>query len=119
LPQYADNFFIGNALTWLSPRQFDFVRTELVYVPAEYEKQYLDFILANHLNPGGKLLVANYGEGLSVQEIEKGIIKGSHPTDNILQRLSELGFNIAQYKDGYDPTKNRKVRVAIISKACK
>jgi SAM-dependent methyltransferase len=115
LSQYANNFFTGNALTWLPPKRFDFVRTELVYVPAEYEKRYLEFILANHLNPGGKLLVANYGEGLTVQEIEKGIIKGSHPTHNIIQRLSELGFNPVQYKDGYDPIKNRRIRVAILT----
>jgi SAM-dependent methyltransferase len=115
LPQYAGNFFIDNALTWIPPVKFDFVRTELVYVPADCEKPYLEFILANHLNPGGKLLVANYGEGLTIQEIEKGIIKGSHPSDNIIQRLSELGFTSAQYKDGYDPTKNRRIRVAIVS----
>ena len=114
LPQYIDNLFTGNALTWVPPRRFDFVRTELVYVPAEYERRYLDFILKNHLNPGGRLLVANYGEGLTVQEIEKGIFKGSHATSNIIQRLNELGFKPVQYKDGYDPTKDRTIRAAII-----
>lgn len=114
LPQYADNFFVGNAFTWLPPRRFDFVRTELVYVPAEFERQYIQFILKNHLNPGGKLLVANYGEGMTNQEIEKGIFKGSHATDRIIQRLRELGINPVQYKDGYDPVKGRKIRVAIL-----
>ena len=114
LPQYADNFFVGNAFTWLPPRRFDFVRTELVYVPAEFERQYIQFILKNHLNPGGKLLVANYGEGMTNQEIEKGIFKGSHATDRIIQCLRELGINPVQYKDGYDPVKDRKIRVAIL-----
>ncbi|OGO40297.1 MAG: hypothetical protein A2147_02755 [Chloroflexi bacterium RBG_16_57_8] len=115
LPQYANNFFTGNALTWAPPGRFDFVRTNLEYVPAEYERRYLDFILNNHLNPGGKLLVANYGEGLTVQEIEKGIIKGSHATSDVIQRLGELGFGTSQYKEGYDPTKGRRIRVAIIN----
>jgi SAM-dependent methyltransferase len=114
LPQYKDNFFIGNAFTWMPPRHFDFVRTELVYVPAEYEKLYLAFILKNHLNPGGILLVANYAEGLTQPEVEKGIMKGSHPSSDILVRLKELGFDPANYKDGYDPVKNRKVRIAIL-----
>jgi SAM-dependent methyltransferase len=114
LPQYSDNLFVGNALTWLPPRRFDFVRTELVYVPAEYENGYIKFLLQNHLNPDGKLLISSYGEGLTNEEIERGIIKGSHVTSNILQRLNELGFHPVQYKDGYDPVKGRKIRVAIL-----
>jgi SAM-dependent methyltransferase len=114
LPQYPNNFFLGNALTWLPPRRFDFVRTELVYVPDEYEKTYIAFLLKNHLNPGGKLLVANYGEGLTKQEMERGIFRGQHATDNILQHLKELGINPVRYKDGYDLIKNRTVRIVIL-----
>lgn len=116
LPQYKDNLFVGNAFSWVPPRHFDFIRTELVYVPAEYEKQYINFILKNHLNPGGKLLVANYAEGLTPPEIEKGIIKGSHVTSEILPRLMELGFTPKDYKDGYDPIKNKRVRIAILTR---
>jgi SAM-dependent methyltransferase len=35
LPQYADNFIVANAFYWILSKRFDFVRTELVYVPAE------------------------------------------------------------------------------------
>lgn len=112
LPEHADHFFIGNAFNWLPPRRFDFVRTELVYVPAEYEKQYVEFLLRNHLEPGGKLLVANYGE--DYPNPEKGILPGAHPTKKIISRLTELGFKPAQYKDGHDSVKNRKVRIAVL-----
>ena len=113
LPQYADHFFTGNAFSWLPPMRFDFVRTELVYVPADYEQQYVAFLLTHHLKPGGKLLVANYGEGRP--DPERGILPGSHPTTRILDRLSELGYTATSHRDGFDPVKNRTVRIAILA----
>jgi SAM-dependent methyltransferase len=115
LPRYKDNFFTGNAFYWRPPIRFDYVRTELVYVPAEQEKQYIEFLLKNYLNPGGKLLVANYAEGLTLPEIEKSIMPGSYPASDVLKHLKELGFNPIDYKDGFDPVKSRRVRVAILA----
>jgi len=113
LPEYADHFFSGNALTWDPPRRFDFVRTELVYVPADYEKQYIEHLLNNYITLDGKLLVANYGEELP--DVEKGIMPGSHPTKKIIERLTELDFKVVEYKDGHDPVKNRKNRIAVLT----
>jgi len=115
LPGYADNFFLGNALTWLPPRRFDYVRTELVYVPTEYERYYVRFLLQNHLERHGKLLVANYGEG--AENPEKGLLPGCHPTRWLQARLDELEFTPLAYKDGFDPVKGRRVRVAILDRS--
>ena len=93
--------------------RFDFVRTELVYVPGDYEPQYVAFLLTHHLKPGGKLLVANYAE--DHPNPEKGLLPGSHPTTNILGRLNELGYTPVSHCDGYDPVKDRKVRIAILA----
>ncbi len=41
LPKYKDNIFVGNGLTWQNPVRFDYVRTELVYVPDELQKNML------------------------------------------------------------------------------
>jgi SAM-dependent methyltransferase len=117
LPQFADHFFVGNAFYWLPPIKFDFVRTELVYVPGEHERQYIEVILERYLRPGGKLLIAHYGEG-SVQP-EKGLLPGSQPTKHILERLTELGFEAMSYQDGYDPMKHRTTRVAILTNQVK
>lgn len=64
LPQYADHFFVGNSFEWVPSRTFDFVRTELVYVPGEFERQYVEFLLENYVSPGGRLLVASYMEDM-------------------------------------------------------
>src|SRR5262249_46774504 len=61
LPKYSDNLFVGNALYWEPKQQFDYVRTELVYVPEEYYKEFISSILSLFLTEQGKLLVTEYG----------------------------------------------------------
>ncbi len=112
LPQYESQLFVGNAFTWQPPRRFDFVRTELVYVQAEQEKPYLERLIHQFLAPGGKLLVANYMEDLL--HPEAGMLPGSYPTRYILERLAQLGYTPSGFRDGYDPIKGRKVRIAIL-----
>jgi SAM-dependent methyltransferase len=61
LPQWADRIFVGNALTWEPPERFDFVRTELVYVPESRQRDLLARLLADVVAPGGRLIVCGYG----------------------------------------------------------
>jgi SAM-dependent methyltransferase len=112
LPGYADQIYVGNSFDWRPPFRFDFVRTELVYVPGEHEREYVRRLLEEYLKPGGRLLVANYGE--SNPNIEKGLLPGCHPARDILARLVELGFKAETYCDGYDPIKGRRVRIAVL-----
>jgi SAM-dependent methyltransferase len=109
----ADHFFLGNVWEWHPPQQFDFVRTELVYVPGEYEQQYVTLLLQRYVKPDGRLLIANYSEGSP--HPERGLLPGSYPTKYILDRLAELGFRVADYKDGKDPANRSHTRVAIIA----
>jgi SAM-dependent methyltransferase len=115
LVPFAEQLFSGNAFYWDPPRKFDFVRTELVYVPAELEREYILRLGARFLTPQGKLLVANYME--DHPNPEKGLLPGSFPTRNILDRLAELGFQTAGYEDGFDPLSGRKVRIAILDRS--
>ncbi|HEX5689836.1 MAG TPA: methyltransferase domain-containing protein [Roseiflexaceae bacterium] len=112
LPLYADNLMVANAFEWIPPRRFDFVRTELVYVPGEYERQYIDHLREHYLAPGGRLLIANYAE--QHPDPASGLLPGSHPTHLLHERLAELGVQAIGYRDGYDVVKGRHVRVAIV-----
>jgi SAM-dependent methyltransferase len=61
LPHWRERIFAGNALVWEPPRQFDFVRTELVYVPRPRRHDYVEHLLARVVAPGGRLIVCSYG----------------------------------------------------------
>lgn len=61
LPQWRDRIFVGNALFWEPPGRFDFVRTELVYVPPSRRSEYVHRLLGRFVAPGGKLIVCAYG----------------------------------------------------------
>jgi SAM-dependent methyltransferase len=60
LPQFSDNIYAGNSWDWVPPRRFDFVRTELVYVPGELQTEYVNRLLSEIVSAGGSLLVAEY-----------------------------------------------------------
>ncbi len=53
LPAWADRIWTGNALTWRPPRRFDYVRTELVYVPVLRRADLIHHLLTNVVAPGG------------------------------------------------------------------
>ena len=60
LPQWADRIYEGNVMVWDSPRQFDFVRTELVYVPPPRQPELVARLLERVVAPGGRLVVCAY-----------------------------------------------------------
>lgn len=93
LPHFAHHLYVGNAWTWIPPRTFDYVRTELVYVPKELHQQFVSLLLKGYLNPHGRLLVAEYrgrqqtepaitidsylvGMGFAVKDVKVGVLDG-------------------------------------------
>ena len=105
LPIYADYMFVGNAWNWVPPRIFDFVRTELVYVPDELHPAFVARLVDVYLSPGGKLLVVEY--------------RGKHQTESALtidRYLDQLGFRVATVKSGFW-NDLEQTRVAVIHKA--
>jgi SAM-dependent methyltransferase len=60
LPQWEDRIFVGNAITWEPPRRFDYVHTELVYVPDARQPELVSRLLNRVIAPGGRLIVCAY-----------------------------------------------------------
>ena len=60
MPQWSGRIFAGNVVQWESPRRFDFVRTELEYVPQRRRRDMVERLLNGYLVPAGRLIFCSY-----------------------------------------------------------
>ena len=104
LPDYTENLYTGNAWDWNTAVKFDYVRTELVYVPDYLQKQYIKRILDTYLSDNGQLLVAEYRS-------RKDPVNKPWVSDI----LTDWGFNISRKVSGYYDGKEL-TRVLVITR---
>ncbi|MGH2618097.1 MAG: class I SAM-dependent methyltransferase [Thermomicrobiales bacterium] len=83
LPQWEHRIFVGNAITWEPPRRFDYVRTELVYVPDRRQPELVARLLHQMVTPGGHLIVCAYRP------------RGAQDAEPIGERLQGWGFTVS------------------------
>jgi SAM-dependent methyltransferase len=93
LPHWRDRIFVGNALLWEPPRRFDYVRTELVYVPRTLRRRYVERLVARVVAPAGRLLVCSYGS--SRPEGARG--------EPLLDELQAWGLQLDRVEDVVSP----------------
>lgn len=53
LPQWAEQIYTGNVISWTPPQRFDYVRTELVYAPVDAQPALVERLLRGFVAPGG------------------------------------------------------------------
>lgn len=105
LPAFATNIFHGNGFTWQPPRRFDYVRTEVVYVPANYRRTYIDRLLSDFLTENGKLLLSDYRG--SSEDLSTGWL---------VDELVAWGYNVTETHDGYGGTGLKKCQVSVVQR---
>jgi hypothetical protein len=69
LPQWEDRIFVGNALTWVPPRRFDFVRTGLDYVPPTRRRD----LVAHLLGFSDRLIIGSFNEEIEERALERAV----------------------------------------------
>jgi len=104
LPQFKDNIYTGNGWSWLNPVRFDYVRTEIVYVPEELRRRYLERIMDVYLKDGGALLLAEY-------------LSNKTPADEpwLARMLEQWGLKVINQVSGFYDNKEL-TRVMVIVK---
>ena len=104
LPDYSDNLVVGNGWDWSSRQKYDYVRTELVYVPDPLQEQYIKRIIDTYLGYEGKLLVALYRNSTTPVD---------SPWDDV--KVKGWGLEITGQVSGYWDSREL-TRVLVISK---
>lgn len=62
LPRWADRIWTANARDFAPGRRFTYVRTGLDYVPAGRRAAYVEHVMDNLVEPGGRMIVGTYNE---------------------------------------------------------
>ncbi|MHB8104834.1 MAG: class I SAM-dependent methyltransferase [Dehalococcoidales bacterium] len=104
LSEYQQNIYTGNGWLWHNPIRFDYVRTEIVYVPEELRRKYINRIIDTYLADEGVLLLAEYRSS-----------KDSITTPWINEMLEKWGLPITKQVSGFYDNKEM-TRVMVIKK---
>ncbi|MDP6357976.1 MAG: class I SAM-dependent methyltransferase [Planctomycetota bacterium] len=86
-PDASDRFFVANAVSWAPDRRFDFVHAhEISYAPRHRERQFLEHLLEDYLNPGGRLIIGPWAVGRDSTDLEERLSSwGYEPTGWLLK----------------------------------
>jgi len=105
LPDFRDNIFLGNGWNWEPPLKFDYVRTELCYVPQDLQKDFVSRLLDKFLVDDGKLLVAHYRSHR--EDLTKDWVDGY---------LIDMGFKVNGYSRGFNKDGLETTRIAVVQR---
>ncbi|AFZ30162.1 hypothetical protein Glo7428_1601 [Gloeocapsa sp. PCC 7428] len=103
LSTYADNIYVGNAWNWTPPQRFDYVRTELNYVPRNYQKRFVKRLIAKFVSQDGRLIISQYRS--SRDDLRQGWID---------RDLAAWGFEVTEIHSGYSGDGLELCRVAVL-----
>jgi SAM-dependent methyltransferase len=92
LPAFADNFHVANGWDWQPGRRFRYVYTLSDCVPPEMLAEYVERLLDQLVEPGGRLIVGSYGSR-----------SRSTPPLPIGEMLASFGHTVAGRAWGGDP----------------
>jgi SAM-dependent methyltransferase len=99
LPQWRERIFVGNAIEWHASRRFDFVRTNVDYVPAHQRPELLRHLFGEVVEPDGRLVIGVFNE-----ETEHAALEAA---------VKSWGFDVAGRTERAHPDTGELVRRAI------
>ncbi|MBD1877042.1 class I SAM-dependent methyltransferase [Nodosilinea sp. FACHB-131] len=99
----SHKIYVGNAWDWTPPQDFDYVRTELDYVPRNYRKPFVERLLAEFVAQDGRLIISQYRSRRD--DLTHGWVD---------QELEGYGFRVIETHSGYSGGGLELCRVAVL-----
>ncbi|MEM7761530.1 MAG: class I SAM-dependent methyltransferase [Cyanobacteria bacterium P01_A01_bin.40] len=100
---FLNSIFVGNAWNWLPPNRFDYVRTELDYVPRNYRKAFIKKLLTKFVTNNGRLIISQYRS--SHDDLTQGWID---------KEIEMYGFTVVEVHSGYSKFGLELCRVVVL-----
>lgn len=107
LPDWADRIWSGNVMTWVPPRRFNYVRTELEYAPTGLRPALVQRLLDLFLEPGGTAILCSYGSAR----------RPSPAVYEIGETVRAMGFDVAGEAEAEDTNGVVFTKIAWLRKA--
>lgn len=101
--QSSGNLYVANAWSWIPPQRFDYVRTELDYVPRNHRKAFVERLLAEMVAQDGRLIVSQYRS--RQDDLSQGWID---------QELESYGYQVIEIHSGFSGSGLELCRVAVL-----
>jgi SAM-dependent methyltransferase len=101
--QFPSNIYVGNAWNWTPPQSFDYVRTELDYVPRNYRKAFIERLLTEFVAQEGRLIISQYRS--RYDNLTEGWVD---------QEIERYGFQVVETHSGYNGGGLELCRVAVL-----
>lgn len=92
LPRWGNRIYEGNVMNWEPPKRFDYVRTELVYVPPSRQRELVSRLMERAVAAGGRLVVCAYRS------------RGARDAERIGTMLQSWGFAVRGEATATDTT---------------
>ena len=111
LPHWSDRIFVGNALTWVPPTRFDYVRTGLEYVPPRRRRELIARLLREVVAADGRLVIGVYNEDRALRPSLEEIVRGwGYPVSGKAERAHRYRVNEVQRVLWIDSAARRRGR---------
>jgi hypothetical protein len=101
--QSSSDIYVGNAWNWSPPQRFDYVRTELDYVPRNYRKPFIERLLAEFVAQDGRLIISQYRSRR--EDLSQGWVD---------RELEMYGYQVVEVHSGYNGIGLELCRVAVL-----
>lgn len=103
LPEWRGRFFVANAVRWTPPRKLDFVHAhETSYAPPTREKEFFEHLLADYLQPGGRLIVGPWAVDRDFPGMEDRIASWGYRPSGYLVKSQEGGSHMTRKMIWFD-----------------